>query len=230
MNKIKLGNKFFYYQVFYKNNKNMYLRIKNDLIVITCNRHMTNKRIEEFILKNEDNIIKKTEIENNKVPLYNQEYMMIFNKKYRLRYNVNSKKNSYLITDDSVNISFKSNYFDTFYIEKIYKDLTLLKMDYYFKEIYNLISKHINIDNIVFKAQLMKSRFGSCIPKKRIIKLNSILSRFDEEYIKIILIHELIHIDIKNHQKDFYNYINMFIPNYKKQVNNLNKLTRKYVI
>jgi predicted metal-dependent hydrolase len=76
----------------------------------------------------------------------------------------------------------------------------------------------------------MKSRYGSCIPKKRIIKLNSILARFDEVYIKVILIHELIHLEEHNHQKGFYEYINSWIPNYRSYIKEINSLTRKYVI
>ncbi|XFA99531.1 M48 family metallopeptidase [Candidatus Izemoplasma sp. B36] len=230
MNKIKLGNKFFYYQVFYKNNKNMYLRIKKDMLVITCNRFVSINQIEAFILKNEANILKKIAINSNINPLYNESVMDIFGKAYQIKCNYNSKKNNYSLNENTIYIDFRKDSFDEKYIEKIYKEFTLKKINETYHDIYDYISEYLNINHITFKTQLMKSRFGSCIPKKRIIKLNSILSRFDDKYIKVILIHELIHLQVHNHQKDFYKYINLLIPNYKQHIKELNNLNRKYVI
>ncbi len=230
MNKIKLGNKSFYYQVFYKKIKNMYLRIKKDTLVITCNPNISIEQIETFILNNETNILKKISLNSNKTPLYNENAMSIFGKKYPIKPNYSSRRNSYSINEDEICIRFRSSSFDEKYIENIYKELTLKKINEYYNDIYDPISKYLNINNITFKTQLMKSRFGSCIPKKRIIKLNSILSRFDDKYIKIILIHELIHLQVHNHQKDFYKYIDILIPKYKQHIKELNNLNRKYVI
>ena len=230
MNKIKLGNNSFYYQVFYKNNKNMYLRIKNDILVITCNKSISIKQIETFILKNETNILKKITMNTEKTPLYNENTMDIFGKAYHISSIYNSKKNDYSLSESNISINFRNDIFDEKYIEKIYKELTLKKINDYYNDVYKNISEYLNINHITFKTQLMKSRFGSCIPKKRIIKLNSILGRFNDKYIKIILIHELIHLQVHNHQKDFYKYINLWIPNYKQHIKELNNLNRKYVI
>ena len=87
-----------------------------------------------------------------------------------------------------------------------------------------------DVDNVSYKTQLMKSRYGSCIPKKRIIKLNTLLARFKEKYLKTILIHELIHLEVHNHQEEFYYYMNKLVPQYKIIKKELQELTRKYVI
>ena len=66
--------------------------------------------------------------------------------------------------------------------------------------------------------------------QKRIVKLNTILARFNQAYTKIILIHELIHLKVHNHQNDFYHYIDKLIPNYRVYKSELRKLAGKYVI
>ena len=230
MNKIRLGNKDIYYQVFYKKIKHMYLRVKDNSVVITCNRHVSITQVEEFIQKNCSKILNTLEKHQNKQPLYNKNTMMIFSKSYRLYYFCNAKRNHYQMESDSISIWFKNADFDTKYLESIYKDLTIKEMQQAYKDVYEIISKEIDIDDIIFKTQLMKSRYGSCIPKKRIIKLNSILARFDKTYIKTILIHELIHLSVKNHQKEFYKYIDKYIPNYRTIIRTLNNETRKYVM
>ena len=229
MNKIKLGNKYFYYQVFYKNIKNMYLRINKDILKITCNSHLSQKQIESFIYRSETSILNKAEIQSKKIPLYNQEEMLVFGEEYSISYSHSRTRNSYFMRENEIVITFKRDYFDTGYIEKIYKELLINQMTKIYNEEYSLISKYFSIDNLTFKGQLMKSRFGSCIPKKRIIKLNSMLSRFNIDYIRVVLIHELIHLEVHNHQEEFYKYMNIWIPEYKQFIKNLNMLTRKYV-
>lgn len=230
MNKIRLDDKDFYYQVFYKNNKNMYLRIKENQIFITCNKNITKAKIESFIMNNEKNILNKIKSIQKKVPLYNSEAFLLFGKTYHIRYKTNELRNKYKIIDDVIDISFTTNYFNVSFLETIYKQELLLEMKRIFEIEKKEISKYFDVSDLVFKAQLMKSRFGSCIPSKRIIKLNTILARFSPVYTRTILIHEMIHLKVHNHQKDFYQYIDYLIPNYKSMIKEINSLTRKYVI
>ncbi|MBI9009809.1 MAG: DUF45 domain-containing protein [Tenericutes bacterium] len=230
MNKIRLGNKDFYYQVFYKKNKNMYLRVKEGNIVITCNRLVKNNDIEAFILKNQFKILKLTEKTSKRVELYNQDSMYVFGKERTVHFQLNAKRNDFVLGEENISISFKKDYFDTLYIEKVYQTLLLKEIALIHSEEKQNLERYFDVSNIIFKSQLMKSRFGSCIAKRRIIKLNSILARFDRKYTKTILIHELIHLKVQNHQKGFYSYIDELIPNYKQTIREINQLSRKYVI
>lgn len=230
MNKIKLGNKDIYYQVFYKNIKNMYLRVKEDLIIITCNKLMKQTQIEAFIIRNQQKILKTLSKIEAKVPLYQLDTMSIFGKNVRIHSQYSCKKNTYVVHDDSIHICFKNEQFDSKYMEKIYQTLLLDKMKQLQIELKYDFGTIINIDNLTLKTQLMKSRYGSCIPSKRIIKLNSILARFDDHFTRVIFIHELIHLKVSNHQKDFYKYIHMWIPNYRSTIKEIHQLSRKYVI
>ena len=231
MTKIKLGNEEISYQVFYKkNNRSMYLRVKDNIITITCPSVFSKKEIEAFILENKDKVLKSLHQNNLKKPLYSEEYLKLFGHEVEMRYTMNNTRNSYLIHEDHIEINFVKDYFDTRYIEKIYQELTLITINEILESESESLSKYFNLKNITYKSQLMKSRFGSCHATKKIIKLNSFLARLPVIYIRTILIHEIIHLRIHNHQKEFYKYINMFIPNYKQIVNSLNEEYRKYVI
>lgn len=230
MNKIRLDDKDIYYQVFYKNNKNMYLRIKDNKIIITCNKAITKDKIEAFIKNNETGILNKIKSIQKKVPLYNSEAFLLFGKTYDIQYKTNELRNQYRIVEDTIYISFASDDFNEMFIETIYKQELIKKMKTIFEAEKPALSKYFDVNNLVFKAQLMKSRFGSCIPSKKTIKLNTILARFSPIYTRTILIHEMIHLKVHNHQKDFYTYIDHFVPNYKAIIKQMNNLTRKYVI
>lgn len=231
MTKIRLGNEEINYQVFYKkNNKSMYLRVKDNHITITSPKSFSKKEIENFIIQNEDKILKRLHDDNQKLPLYSKTQMQLFGNEVKLRYTINNTRNSYYIHEDYIEVNFTKDYFNTKYIEKIYQELTLITINEILESELNNLSKYFNLKNITYKSQLMKSRFGSCNSSKKIIKLNSFLSRLPVIYTRTILIHEIIHLRVHNHQKEFYKYIDMFIPNYKQIVNSLNQEYRKYVI
>ncbi len=79
---------------------------------------------------------------------------------------------------------------------------------------------------VVFVSRRMKSRLGSCQPKDRIVNLNSILARYEPKYLHAILMHELVHLRVSGHQKDFYKLLLAYEPDYRflrKQLLNLIK-------
>ena len=56
---IKINNKIYNVEIIYKNNKNMYLRIKDDLkIVVTAPLKISEKKIQKFVESNIDYISK----------------------------------------------------------------------------------------------------------------------------------------------------------------------------
>jgi predicted metal-dependent hydrolase len=71
----------------------------------------------------------------------------------------------------------------------------------------------------------MKTRLGSCNTPKRKINLNSILARFDIKYLRAVLIHEIVHLKVRNHQKKFYEELLRIEPDYYK----LNKELRENI-
>ena len=61
-----------------------------------------------------------------------------------------------------------------------------------------------------------KTRFGSCSGKDSIC-FSYHLMRYPEAAIDYVVVHELAHIKHKNHSKDFYAFIERFMPDYKER-------------
>ncbi|MBN2601378.1 MAG: M48 family metallopeptidase [Candidatus Marinimicrobia bacterium] len=67
--------------------------------------------------------------------------------------------------------------------------------------------------NRVFIKNL-KSRWGSCSARNN-INLNLQLMRFDDDVIDYLILHELLHIRIKNHSRDFWQALEKIYPRFR---------------
>ena len=61
----------------------------------------------------------------------------------------------------------------------------------------------------------MRSRWGSCIPSKRVITINTRLALCPEECLEYILIHELCHFLQADHSAKFYAWMDHILPNWR---------------
>lgn len=66
-----------------------------------------------------------------------------------------------------------------------------------------------------FKIRDATTRYGSCMPSKRNVYFSSRLIMLPEDKVDAIIVHELCHMKYKYHNKDFYDLVQKYIPNYK---------------
>lgn len=90
----------------------------------------------------------------------------------------------------------------------------------YFKEVldrlYPIIGKHgIAKPTIVVKK--MKTLWGSCSPRKNRINLNFYLYKASVPCIDYVILHELIHFLYPKHNKDFYDFITIHMPDWEQR-------------
>jgi predicted metal-dependent hydrolase len=62
-----------------------------------------------------------------------------------------------------------------------------------------------------------RKRLGSCGPK-RTLNFSWLLILMPLKIIDYIVVHELVHLEVKNHSKHFWNRVALMIPDYKKRV------------
>ena len=189
----------------YKNNKNMYLRVKEDLkIHITCNKYVSNTLISKFVLDNKDMILENIKRYENK-QITNANYLIYQGKKYEIVY---IAKNQIIFTNNKVFINRSFNK-DNFY-KKQAKLIYLQRLN----NIYNQIEE--DIPSPALKIRNMKTRWGVCNVKTKTITLNLELIKMPEKYLDYVIIHELCHLKHPNHSKDFWNMVSKYEPLYKK--------------
>lgn len=184
-----------------KNNKNTYIRIRDNKIYITTNYFVSKSYIKSLLDKNYD-VIKKM-IEKNNQRLERSSKFYYLNKEYDIIFvnycdiEINDNK-IFVKSEDYLNKWLKKN------TEIIFKE----RLDY----IYNLFEENIPYPKL--KIRKMKTRWGVC-NKNNSITLNSELIKYGYEQIDYVIIHELSHFIHFDHSKDFWNLVNKYCKNYK---------------
>lgn len=73
-------------------------------------------------------------------------------------------------------------------------------------------------------VRLMKSRWGSCTPGNRTIRINLRLAHFPEECVELVVVHELIHFSEKGHGKEFKRRMTECLPDWRNRTRILNNM------
>lgn len=135
------------------------------------------------------------------------------------------RKKDWLIENIQKQNSKKLNENEFLYFgeKKLLSDFLIKDLDKFYKEeiqkiIPSLVEKYSNLMQLYpTKISYRKNRrtWGSCNFKNE-LNFNILLAKYPIFIIEYIVIHELAHIQHKNHSKDFYFLVEKFSPNYKK--------------
>ena len=113
-----------------------------------------------------------------------------------------------LFVKDKSDIKRKENLIYEWYHEKA----TL-----YFFNILQEFNKIVKQDIKSVKIRQMKTRWGSCNPYKSYINLNIELIKKPKACIEYVVFHELAHLLYPNHSKKFYDYLTLYMPDWQKR-------------
>jgi hypothetical protein len=105
-------------------------------------------------------------------------------------------------------------------IKRIAESLKIYKQD----NLYNLVKTFVDEISKILKVKpekilfrKMKKRWGSCNYKKKILIFNKNLEYLPEELIKHIVIHEMCHLIVRNHNREFWALVSKLDPDFKEK-------------
>lgn len=187
-------------------NKNTYLRVKDDMkIYVTTNTFVTNKEIENIILKNKDSIIKM--IARMEKKQEKKENFYYLGKQYDV---VRTSMEGITLGENKVFIN---------------KNITEEEKDkWYKKEASNLFKEHLDLcynrfsRNIPYPSltiRKMTTRWGVCNTKEKRVTLNLELMKKPLFCLDYVIMHELSHLIYANHSKDFWALVQENCKEYK---------------
>jgi len=84
--------------------------------------------------------------------------------------------------------------------------------------------KKMNVQVNEFGIKKMRTRWGTCNRQAKRIWLNLELAKKPEECLEYIIVHELVHLLERSHNKKFVKYMNKFIPKWIFYRDELNRL------
>ncbi len=201
---IEINDKIYDVDIIYKDNKNMYLRIKDDLkIVVTAPRRVSLKKLEKFILDNQKYIIKVIS-QKEAIQTIKKDKFEFMGNLYDICY-INEKN---LILGETKAFIGKNINIDNWYRRQA-KEIFASYYDSCFQ----------NFNEAKYKPELkirkMKGKWGVCNLTSKTITLNLELIKLNPKYLEYVIYHELSHLKHPNHSKDFWSLVEKYVPNYK---------------
>ena len=110
----------------------------------------------------------------------------------------------------------KKKHIDKYNISDEEKKRLILEANDYLPKRVKYYSDIMNVKPTGLKITSAKKRFGSCNGKNSIC-FSYYLMLYPKDAIDYVVVHELAHIKHHNHSKEFYNYISIFMPDYKQR-------------
>lgn len=186
-----------------KNNKNTYIRVKEDMnIYVTTNYLVTNSQIKKLLDNNYEYLAKmlnKRQIKEEKKDMF-----YYLGKSYDI---ILMPTNNVEIIDNRIYVK------DDKTLNKWLKKETINLFQKQLDEIYNKFEEKIPYPKL--KIRNMKTRWGVCNRRDNSVTLNSELMKYDINKLDYVIVHELSHLVHFNHSKMFWNLVSKYCPNYK---------------
>ena len=222
--KVNCGESIIEFKLERKNVKNINLNIKvNGDIVVSANDEVPEEYIKNFVVRKANWITNNLKYykshkqeDSEKKELVSGESLRYLGRQYRLKVIEDEEEfvkyfrgYIYLYVKDKNNYNRKEELLDTWYdnrCKKIFNDL--------YNETYPIISKY-DIPEVNINVRKMKTRWGSCIRSKNTIILNKDLIKAPKYCIKYVILHELIHFIYNDHNKEYYDFLYIFMPDWK---------------
>ncbi len=205
----KLDGEKYNVEVVYKNNKNTYIKIKDDLTIYVTTNYLTPKRVIKNLLDMEQDFLRKT---LNKVKSRQ-------NKEQDFYY-LGHKYDIIRVPFEDIEIEGKKIYYPSKEkLDKWLKKQTREIFEERLKVCYSLFEEKIPYPKL--KIRTMKTRWGVNHKLDSSITLNAKLIRYDINVIDYVIIHELSHFVHFDHSREFWNTVSKYDPDYKKAVKEL---------
>ena len=174
-------------EIIRKNNKNIYIRVKDNKIIVTCNYLTTKSTINKLIHDNIKSISKM--IDKSNLRKEKEDNFYLFGTKYDVIYGFNE-------------LEINGN--------KIYvKDKKMLEK-YLDNKIKEVFSEHLKYYYDNYLEDIPKPNL-----RNKNVTLNYYLYKYDIECLDYVIVHELSHFIYPDHSKLFWNQVSKYCKNYK---------------
>ncbi len=210
--------------------KNMYLRIlpPEGRVHISAPIRMSDEEINRFVASKEEWILKhQARMENRPAPRQYQyhsgEQVKLWGSTYTLILREGVTQNRVEIIGDEIILNIKSGSTEDMR-RKLLKSWYRKALE---AEIPFLIARweqEMGVSSSGFVIRDMKSRWGSCNIRTKQICLNLQLAKLPMRCLEYVVVHELVHLLERNHNKVFQAYMDRYLPDWriiKRELNGL---------
>ncbi|MFI3229853.1 MAG: YgjP-like metallopeptidase domain-containing protein [Bacillota bacterium] len=208
-------------------NKTTRITMKDDGVVyLKLQKNVSENLALSFLQKNNDWIIKARKRLSKKVQLGRTEDQLVkngstvqlLNEKYNVVV-IESDKNAVYVRENYI-VIYSKKASNEIFINNQYEEFRYLKAT----ELYTkLVIKYMEICNISNRAmpklqiKNVKGYWGQCNSSKNILTFNSKLITRDMDCIEYLVLHEVAHFLVQNHQREFYKILDKYMPDHRER-------------
>lgn len=226
------GQKTILFSLEHKPRKNLKIIVKPDLSVgVSAPHDLSVEKVLRKVQKRASWIVKQINFFESFMPkepprqFISGETHYYYGRQYRLKVMQNKKQD--------VKLKGKYIFIYSFRPESTPRTKRLLYKWYRFRaqQMFNVITKrcHERLEKYgitipAIDVKTMKSRWGSCVHTKGKIRLNTELIKAPSHCIEYVIMHEMCHLKYSNHTKQFYNFLSLVMPDWKKRKTRLERV------
>ena len=189
------------------------------IVMISAPYGIDRSVIENFVFKKRDWIIKQQKLLTSSISEKPIEYNMgdkiiLWGNEYNLQVEYISRGQRAELSGSAIILSV-NEHSTAEQRERIINEFYRKELQAKILEILPLWEDRTMLYSKKVKIRDMKSRWGSCNIKTKQITFNLKLAKKPFQCLHYVILHELMHLKIRNHSKEFYRYITMYMPDYK---------------
>ena len=209
-----IDKKIVYVDVLRTSNKNMYLKVNGDAIVVSAHKRIKLSVIKSFVDEHIEKFVKYVEQKKeNELFSLTKKTIWIGGKTYKLAILTGFKKSSSSIEGNTLYLKLLAgtDIEATTEIKKFLKKYVFDKVS----KMQIKMEKEMSIATHTFSVRYKTSTWGSNSLRSRNISYSSRLGHYNDDVIEYVVIHELAHFIEPNHSKDFWDLVSEYQPEYK---------------
>lgn len=200
-------------QLIFKRIKHLRITVKEGKAVISAPLFMPKRQAAEFAQKKIEWIKKHLENSPPRIEekLLDGDVLPLWGRQYLLKISIGHNKCSY--DENFIYLQTKDGEPET--KKKLIKE-------FYRKELFKKGGKFLlyweavtELKSAEFSVRDMKTRWGSCNIKEKRLWLSLRLARYDEKCASYVVLHELLHLVEKGHNKRFYCLLDEYYPEWR---------------
>ena len=213
-----------YFDLSKKNVKNFNLKVNMDKqVTLSVPESTSLEEAKKFIIQKASWIKKQqdyydtfSEVKEN-ITFENGETVFLLGKQYLMNIEP-AEANNIELKNKYLKLHIKEDFIDNKeYINKVYENwLKQFSLDS-FKDIFDTYERKLknhNVKNPEIVIRKMDKRWGSCISSENKVILNLKLVKAPVCCAEYVILHELCHFKYPKHDKNFYNFLNIYMPDW----------------
>lgn len=217
-----------------KNIKNLHLVVAppDGRVRVSAPMHLSDDSIKMFV-RTKLCWIKKQQEKFEKQPRQSEreyvsgETLYVFGQQYFLRVEYSYKGNSLVLSGNEAILTVRKESTAkqrAAYVNEWYRALLKEKIEIYLPKWENITGLYCDS----WQTKYMTTRWGTCNTNTRKIWLNLQLAKKPIECLEYVILHELAHLKVRNHSKDFVTIMNQYMPYWREKKQLLNNSLLDY--